>query len=145
MKTRKPSGLVILSNMRERIREMFGKGGWGQPGGFECWAEQFGLHSWAMGNWWRHLKKRLYFKKNNVEEVHQEETRGKRLELGCPVIQHLQGSKVVVKAFNGVETMRNKGGNSCNVRGRLNMQWEAILKDSPTCVFLSCSQFVCKA
>lgn len=29
MKIRKLLGLVILFNMRERIREMFGKGGWG--------------------------------------------------------------------------------------------------------------------
>lgn len=45
MKARKPLSLVILSNTRVRIRDMFEKGGWGQPRGLECRNEEFGFHS----------------------------------------------------------------------------------------------------
>lgn len=49
MKDSKTLSLVILSNTRVRIRDMFGKGGWGQTRSLECRNEEFGFHSWAIG------------------------------------------------------------------------------------------------
>lgn len=45
--------------MRERSRNMFGKGGQGQPG-LECWVEEFELHAWGISNEKRHLRREMY-------------------------------------------------------------------------------------
>ena len=81
--------------MRERIRDLFGKGGWRQPEGLEPQAEAFGLLAWAMGHSWRHLRRGMYFKKSDMKAFHKEETLGKETQAGetsYPVIRMLPES-----------------------------------------------------